>query len=100
MATVYGGIITGVLYDAYRILRRALRAGRIVTALFDTMFVLCALAIVVAVLYTVNSGELRAFTFLGFALGFFIYITGISCFLHYIFQKIFRKAKNNPERRK
>ena len=97
MATVYGGIITGVLYDVYRMLRRLLKAGRIVTALFDVLFVLCALAVVVAVLYTVNSGELRVYTFLGFVLGFFIYILGISYFLHFIFKKISARAKAKAE---
>jgi len=93
MATVYGGIVAGVLYDVYRMLRRILHAGRIVTALFDALFVLCALGVVVAVLYTVNSGELRAYSFLGFAIGFFIYIIGISCFLRFIIQKAYGKIK-------
>jgi len=92
MATVYGGIITGILYDVYRMLRRALKAGRIVTALFDVLFTVCALAIVALVLYAVNSGEIRVYTFFGFALGFFIYIIGISYFLKYLFSKLSRRA--------
>jgi spore cortex biosynthesis protein YabQ len=93
MATVYGGIITGIVYDVYRMLRRALKAGRAVTAIFDILFTVCTLAIVAGVLYAVNSGEIRAYTFLGFALGFLSYIVGISFFLKYIFTRLGSKAK-------
>jgi spore cortex biosynthesis protein YabQ len=95
MATVYGGLIAGILYDVYRTLRRVLHAGKIVTAVFDVLFSLCALAIAAGVLYTVNKGELRAYTFLGFALGFFMYIIGISHFLNFLFMRLHRRIKKN-----
>lgn len=100
MATVYGGLITGIIYDIYRTLRRALKAGKIVTAIFDILFCLCALTVVAGVLFTVNSGELRLYTFIGFALGFFIYIIGISHFLNYLFGKVYNriKKKNNVKK--
>ena len=93
LATVYGGLITGIIYDVYRMLRRALKAGRVVTAIFDILFSLCTLAIVAGVLFTVNSGEIRFYTFVGFALGFFIYIIGISHFLSFIFGRIYKRLK-------
>lgn len=88
LATVYGGLITGIIYDVYRTLRRALRAGRFVTAIFDILFSLCALTVIAGVLFTVNSGEIRLYTFFGFTLGFFIYIIGISHFINYLFGKV------------
>ena len=97
MATVYGGLIAGIIYDVYRSLRRVLHAGKIVTAIFDILFSLCALAIAAGVLYTVNKGELRAYTFLGFALGFAIYIIGISHFLNFIFKKMHSRIQKKRE---
>lgn len=99
MATVYGGLIAGIIYDVYRSLRRVLHAGKAVTAVFDILFSLCALAIAAGVLYTVNKGELRAYTFLGFALGFAIYIVGISHFLNYVFKRLYSRIQKKREQR-
>ncbi len=98
MAAVYGGLITGIIYDVYRALRRALNAKKFLTAVFDVLFCACALAVTGFVLYTVNYGQIRAYTFLGFALGFFIYIVGVSYFLNYVFFKAinrFKKSRKN-----
>ena len=98
LITLYGGMATGLVYDIYRAIRRALKSGRLVTVLLDTLFILTLGVIVTAVLYAANSGELRLYTFVGFVLGFALYMSGLSPFVFYIgrkLKKLFRKNKEN-----
>ncbi len=96
MITLYGGMLVGLAYDFYRFLRRAVKSGRWLTALLDTLFIITLGLIVVFVMYMANQGELRLYTFIGFALGFALYIAGVSPFILFIAKKIseaFKKRK-------
>lgn len=98
MITVYGGIIVGLVYDIYRAVRKILRGGKWVIVLCDTMFIITLGLIVTFVMYTANQGELRLFTIVGFALGFALYMAGLSPFVLYLARKIKRKrSKNKPK---
>ncbi len=88
LITLYGGMIAGFAYDIYRGIRRSFKTGRWMTALLDTMFIITLGAIVVAVMYAANAGELRLYTFIGFVLGFALYMAGISPFLSFIARKL------------
>lgn len=88
MITLYGGMATGIVYDVYRAIRRAAKNGRWVTALLDTLFILSLGVVVASVLYAVNAGELRLYTFVGFALGFALYMAGLSPFVIYIARQL------------
>lgn len=88
MITFYGGMLVGLAYDFYRFLRKAIKSGRWLTALIDTLFILTLGFIVVFVMYMANQGELRLYTFVGFVLGFTLYIAGVSPFLIYLARKI------------
>ncbi|MDD5016563.1 MAG: spore cortex biosynthesis protein YabQ [Eubacteriales bacterium] len=101
MITLYGGILVGVAYDVYRGIRKAFRNGRWLTALLDTLFIITLGIIVVFVLYTANQGELRLYTFVGFVLGFALYMAGLSPFISYLAKKIKKKrtkVKNKLEK--
>jgi len=87
LATVYGGIVLGLLYDIYRGIRIAFKRKKAVTIFFDILFSLSALVITVGVLYIVNSGEFRFYTFVGFALGFALYMVGLSPLFGYLAKK-------------
>lgn len=99
MITLYGGMIAGFAYDIYRGIRRSFKTGRWATALLDTMFIITLGAIVVAVMYAANSGELRLYTFVGFALGFALYMAGISPFLSFLSRKLKVWAKKKKQKR-
>ena len=98
MIAIYGGMLVGVAYDFYRGVRRALNKGRWLTAALDSLFILTLGAIVVYVMYLVNQVELRLYTFIGFAVGFALYMAGISPFLSYVAKKIQSAiAKRKPK---
>ncbi len=84
LITIYGGLVAGAVYDVFRRIRRTLKCGRWSSALLDTLFIVVLGAIVAFVLYTANMGELRLYTFVGFALGFALYIAGLSPVFTYL----------------
>jgi spore cortex biosynthesis protein YabQ len=98
MITLYGGMLVGLTYDFYRFLRRTIKSGRWLTALLDTLFIITLGLIVVAVMYIANQGELRLFTFVGFVLGFTLYIAGISPFLIFIGRKILKRIRKRKSK--
>ena len=96
LITLYGGILVGIAYDVYRGIRKAIKKGKWFTALLDTLFILTLGLIVVFVMYTANNGELRLYTFVGFILGFALYMAGLSPFISFLAKKIkARFSKNN-----
>lgn len=97
MITIYGGMLVGLAYDFYRCIRRAAKSGRWVTAVLDTLFIITLGLIVVFVMYMANQGDLRLYTFIGFALGFALYIAGISPLVQFLVKKaseFVKKRKN------
>lgn len=99
LITLYGGILAGIVYDIYRCIRRAAKKGRWLTALLDTLFIVTLGMIVLVVMYAANAGELRLFTFVGFALGFALYMAGLSPFISFLARKIrSRYSKNKKEK--
>ncbi len=100
MITLYGGMIAGFAYDIYRGIRKSFKTGRWMTAILDTMFIITLGAIVVAVMYAANSGELRLYTFIGFVLGFSLYMAGISPLLTYFAKKLSIWSAKSKKREK
>ncbi|MGI5849525.1 MAG: spore cortex biosynthesis protein YabQ [Christensenellales bacterium] len=97
MITLYGGIIVGVAYDIYRGIRKAANRGKWITAILDTLFIITLGLIVVFVLYIANQGELRLYTFVGFALGFTLYIAGVSPVILYLSRKLKARLKRSQK---
>ena len=93
LITLYGGMVAGLVYDVYRAIRKLTKSGRWMTALLDTLFILTLGVVVTAVLYAANSGELRLYTFVGFVLGFALYMAGLSPFILFISRKIRKRLK-------
>ncbi|OGO76742.1 MAG: spore cortex biosynthesis protein YabQ [Clostridiales bacterium GWB2_37_7] len=73
MFTVYGGIVIGILYDIYRVLKGSGRRGRFITSIWDILFLAAALLVVLWALFSSNYGDVRAYVFIGFIVGFFLY---------------------------
>ena len=73
MFTVYGGIIIGLLYDIYRVLKGSRRGDRFITSAWDVLFLLASVLVVLWALFSSNYGDIRAYVFIGFIVGFFLY---------------------------
>lgn len=71
LVMLYGGLVLGVLYAVFRMLRSAYRT-RLCTALCDLLFVGCSASVTAYCLLLTTKGELRAFAFLFLFLGFFL----------------------------
>lgn len=71
--TLYGGILIGILFDIYRALKGTKKSEKLITSLWDIAFLFAVLFIIISTLFSSNYGDLRAYVFVGFAVGFFLY---------------------------
>lgn len=74
LSCILGGVVLGVDFDLLRALRRTLRARGAAAALLDLLFWLSAALIVYLCIYFANDAQLRWFEFVGFAVGFAVYM--------------------------
>ncbi len=100
LITLYGGMLAGIAYDIYRLIRKAVKRGRWLTVVLDILFILTLAAIMLFVMYAANAGELRLFTFIGFALGFALYMAGLSPFISFLAGKLKKWRDRNGGRKK
>lgn len=100
LITIYGGMVAGAVYDVFRGIRRGLHRGRWFVALLDTLFIVVLGVVVAFVLYTANMGELRLYTFVGFALGFLLYIAGLSPVASYLVARVKERRAETSEKKR
>lgn len=81
LATLYGGILIGFIYDLYRIFRRIFKPNKIATIIEDFVFWIVISIAAVAVLLFSNEGQIRFYMFLGFMIGAFLYNRVLSKFV-------------------
>lgn len=76
--SLLAGVITGVLYDVYRIMRGFNTPNRIITFIEDLLFwILTSIIIFIFLLHT-NFAYMRGYVYLSIATGIIIYISFIS----------------------
>ena len=80
-ATAAAGVVLGVLYDVFRILRRVLRHKTAATTIEDAIFWIISTLLMFIFLLERNFGDIRGFIFMGLALGAVLYFTMLSRFL-------------------
>ncbi len=71
--TLYGGFLIGVFFDIYRAIRGTGRKKGLITSLWDILFLGVSFFIVINIIFSSNFGDLRAYVFIGFIVGFFLY---------------------------
>ena len=71
--SVYGGILIGIFYDIYRALRGRRKRDVLVTSVWDVLFLLAVLIIVMWTIFSSSYGEIRAYVFIGFLVGFYMF---------------------------
>ena len=80
LATAIAGVVLGVLYDCFRILRRVLRHKTVATTIEDAIFWIVSTLLMFIFLIGHNFGDIRGFIFMGLALGAVLYFTTLSRF--------------------
>lgn len=73
LCTIVGGMAIALLYDVFRILRKAIKTGIAVTYVQDFLYWIIAAAIMFLTVYFSNDGQLRAYLFAGAVIGAILY---------------------------
>ena len=85
---IVNGIIIGLLFDFFRIIRKVIPTNDIATYIEDILFWLLTGASILYSIFVFNNGEMRLFMFLGIILGAFIYLLTLSSYIIKINVKI------------
>ena len=72
------GIIIGLFFDIFRVLRRSFKTSDLITYVEDIIFWICTGLFILLVLFKFSNGQIRSYTIIGLALGVIIYILTIS----------------------
>ena len=75
------GIVIGVLFDIFRILRKSFKTADWLTTLQDILFWILAGFVILFSIFKFSNGEIRSYIFIGIALGVLIYILTISKYI-------------------
>ena len=94
---VLTGIIIGIIFDFFRIIRMSFKSIDMLTYIEDFLFWCISGIILLFSIFFFNNGELRAYVFIGIIMGVILYFLTISKFLIKVllvliefFKKVFR----------
>ena len=82
------GVVIGLLFDFFRILRKSIKTPNFVTYIEDILFWILTGLIILYNIWYFNDGEIRIYMFLGIIIGVLIYMSTLSKPIIYIFSKI------------
>ena len=77
------GILIGLVFDVFRILRKSFKTSDFITYVQDILFWIITSIILLYTIFKFNNGEIRSYVFLGIGTGLLIYLT--------LFSKVFIK---------
>ena len=75
---VITGILIGLLFDIFRILRKSFHTADWITYIQDVLFWILAGSMMLFSIFTFNHGEIRSYVFIGILVGIVIYMLAIS----------------------
>ena len=87
------GFGLGFLWDFYRVLRLNIRPSLKITFFTDLLFWVLLTLVVLFLLIIYWRGEIHIYTYVGLALGYFLYLVLLSSFIQSFWQGIFRFLK-------
>jgi spore cortex biosynthesis protein YabQ len=73
LCSVAAGMVIALVYDILRIIRRTVKTGSLLTGVQDLIYWLIAALIMFLSAYYSNSGQLRAYLFVGMFIGVVLY---------------------------
>ncbi len=77
-AFIITGIIIGILFDIFRIIRKSFKTPDFVTYIEDIIFWILAGFILLFTIFTFNNGEIRVYIFFSLILGLLVYMLTLS----------------------
>ena len=77
LTMMYAGLLCGALYDALRVIRRVLHAGRLLSAAIDLLFWTASAAVCVHAMVRTLHEPVRMYALLGAGCGMSLYLLGI-----------------------
>ena len=83
------GVVIGVLFDFFRLLRRSIKTSNTITYMEDILFWILTGILILYSIWFFNNGEIRIFIFLGIIVGILLYIFTLSNIIVKIFSTIF-----------
>lgn len=78
---ILNGLIIGLIFDFFRILRKTIKTSDIITHIEDFLFWMLTGLLILYSIFTFNNGEIRLFMFLAIIVGMLVYFTLISRFV-------------------
>lgn len=75
---ILDGIIIGLLFDVFRILRKSFKTPDIITYCEDFTFWILTSLLILYSIFKFNNGELRLFLFIGLTIGVLLYLLAFS----------------------
>ena len=94
MIFILNGILIGLIFDIFRILRRSFDTPNIITYIEDTIFWTISALTVLYSLFVFNNGQIRGYIFIGLFLGIAMYMLFLSKTVVKISVKIIVFIKN------
>ncbi len=88
------GIIIGVIFDFFRILRKVFKTTNMLTYIEDFLFWIITGTIILYSIFLFNNGEIRLFMFLAIGIGVVLYMLLISSYIIKINVKIINFFKD------
>ena len=84
------GVVIGILFDFFRILRRSFKTSNIITYVEDVLFWILTGVLILYNIWYFNNGEIRIYMFLGIIMGLLIYMRTLSNIIVSLFSKILK----------
>lgn len=91
---IISGMIIGVLFDFFRILRKSFHTPDFITYIEDILFWIITGIFLLFLLFNFSNGEIRIYTFLGLLIGIIVYMIFISKFIIKVSVTIVKFIKN------
>lgn len=88
------GSIIGLLFDAFRVIRKTFKTPDIITYIEDVVFWILTCMLLAYTIFVYNNGELRAYIFIGIFIGIILYIILISKYVIMICTSFLKVVKN------
>ena len=85
---VINGLIIGLVFDLFRILRKSFKTSDIITTIEDILFWIITGIIILYSIFVFNNGEIRFFMFIGIFLGVMLYMLLLSNYIIKVSVKI------------
>ena len=78
LASIYGGLLLGLVFDIYRFFRNTFKFGKVTTVIGDIVFWTAGLILILIIIYRSSSGLVRVYQLLGFSMGMVAYMKLLS----------------------